>query len=68
MMFAGLVVIALAIHKNKDSKIHDKMRQNFTALFMSALQIYCAQCCKMTFQRLLKTNTTNSKITTVAVM
>ena len=35
MMFAALVVIALAIHKNKDSKINDKMRQNFTALFMS---------------------------------
>ena len=36
MVFAALIVIALAIHKNKDSKINDKMRQNFNALFMSA--------------------------------
>jgi len=46
MVFAALIVITLAIHKNKDSKINDKMRQNFTALFMSA---DCAQCCKMTW-------------------
>jgi len=36
MTFAALIIIALAIHKNRDFKINDEMRQNFTALFMSA--------------------------------
>ena len=40
MVFAALIVIALATHKNKDSKINDKMQQNFTTLFMSADLLY----------------------------